>query len=100
MRMLARVFRRKALILEGRAVMRSYWGRTRAVMRLLVAIFSDLRRRAWWAYRAGGLHIHTPRTTIVARRPAEGRTYAPVVTAAWRPLAAHARPVRLLTLAL
>ncbi len=73
--------------------MRTYWGRAGAIMGLLVAIFSDLRRRAWWAYRAGGLHVHAPRTTIVAPRPAERQTYVPVVTAIWRPVVARALPV-------
>ncbi len=73
--------------------MRTYWGRAGAIMGLLVAILSDLRRRAWWAYRAGGLHVHAPRTTIVAPCPAERQTYVPVVTAIWRPVVARALPV-------
>ena len=73
--------------------MRKRWGRTSAILGLLVAIFSDLRRRAWWAYRARGMHAHAPRTTIVARRPAERQSYVPVATAEWRPLLQGALPV-------
>ena len=28
--------------------MRTYWNRKTAILGLLLAIFSDLRRRAWW----------------------------------------------------
>ena len=74
--------------------MSSGWRRARAVAGLLVTIFSDLRRRAWWAYRTGGIHTHAPRTTVVAPRPVERHAYVPVVTDVWRAVAARALPVQ------
>jgi hypothetical protein len=73
--------------------MRSNWGRRSAMVRLLAAIFGDLRRRAWWAYRTGGIPTALPRTTIVARQPTERQTYVPLVSADWRPLVSRALPV-------
>ncbi len=64
--------------------MRTQWSRAGAVLGLLAAIFSDLRRRAWWAYRRGGLPAYEPRTTIVAPRPAEWNMVMPNVDANWR----------------
>ncbi len=64
--------------------MRTQWSRAGAVLGLLAAIFSDLRRRAWWAYRRGGLAAYEPRTTIVAPRPAEWNVGMPNVDANWR----------------
>jgi hypothetical protein len=64
-----------------------------AIAGLLLAILNDLRRRAWWAYRRGGVADPTPRVTIVARREAQQRPYPPQLTAAWRPLAERALPV-------
>jgi hypothetical protein len=81
-------------IAKERKPMRNQWGRAGAVMRLLAAIFSDLGRRTWWAYRARGLHTPMPRTTIVAPRPADRQTYVPVVTETWRPVVAGALPVQ------
>ena len=74
--------------------MRIPWSRAGAILGLLVAIFSDLTRRAWWAYRRGGLHAAPPRVTLVARRPAQRHTYVPQVTANWRPVAARALPIQ------
>ena len=74
--------------------MRRPWGRARAMLGLLAAIFSDLGRRAWWAYRRGGLHMYQPHVTVVARRPGERHTYVPMVTDVWRPVVAQALPVR------
>jgi len=73
--------------------MRLRIGRFGAMLRLLLAIFADLRRRAWWAYRTGGAHLHVPRTSIVSRRSHAEQVAVPRVTAAWRPLAARAIPV-------
>jgi hypothetical protein len=70
------------------------WRRTRAIVSLLVTIFSDLRRRAWWAYRTGGIHTQAPRMTIVAPRPVERHAYVPVVTDVWRAVVARALPVQ------
>jgi hypothetical protein len=70
------------------------WSRLGPGLRLLLAIFADLGRRAWWAYRAHGLHTPRPHTTLVAPRPAEARPYAPLVTPAWRAVAARALPVQ------
>lgn len=80
--------------------MRPRWGRVGAGLGLLVAIFSDLRRRAWWAYRAGGLHAHGPDAMIVAPRPAAPRAYVPEVTGIWRPVIARALPVEAIGMAL
>ena len=74
--------------------MRTRWGRFGAMMGLLVAIFSQLARRAWWAYRARGLHLHAPRTSVVMPRPAARHTYVPEVTSVWRPVVDQALPVR------
>src|SRR5919199_3936434 len=74
--------------------MSSAWRRAGAIAGLLVTIFSDLRRRAWWAYRTGGMHASTPRTTIVAPRPVERHAYVPVVTDVWRAVVAGALPVQ------
>lgn len=74
--------------------MRGRWGRIRVIGGVLAAILSDLRRRAWWAYRRGGVPVYSPPTTIVARLPAERGTYVPRVTAIWQPLAADALPVQ------
>ncbi len=73
--------------------MRTYWGRASAITGLLAAIFSDLRRRTWWAYRAGSHHTFRPTTTIVARRPAAHSTYVPVVTENWRSVVTKALPI-------
>lgn len=73
--------------------MARFWGRLGVALGLLAAIFSDLRRRAWWAYRARGVDNDWPRTTIVARRPVERQSYVPVVTPMWAAVAARALPV-------
>lgn len=70
-----------------------FWGRLSVAAGLLAAIFSDLRRRAWWSYRARGADRDWPRTMIVARRPAERRSYVPMVTPMWDAVAARALPV-------
>lgn len=63
------------------------------VVQLLLAIFADLRRRAWWAYRAGFRQQGAPPIARVERRVAEPEIRAPLVTAAWRPLADRALPL-------
>ncbi len=69
------------------------WSRWRAIAGLLLAIFNDLRRRAWWAYRRGGLAPVEPRVALIARRETQTRPYAPRVTSAWQALAERALPI-------
>ncbi len=80
--------------------MRGRWGRAGAITGLLVAIFGDLGRRAWWAYRAGGREQRAIRTSIVARRPADRATHVPLITPAWQPFVAQALPVQATAVAL
>ena len=70
------------------------WNRLGPGLRLLLAIVTDLGRRAWWAYRAHGLHAASPQTTLVAPRPADALPNTPLVTPAWRAVADRALPVR------
>lgn len=72
--------------------MRERWERTGAITRLLMAIFGNLSRRAWWAYHGGPARPAPARTSIVARRPTERHTFAPQVNAAWQAVAAGALP--------
>ena len=69
--------------------MRARWGRTSAIVGLAIAIFSDLRRRAWWSYRRGA-QVERPHTTLVSQRPGAQRSYIPRVTSEWRTVAASA----------
>src|SRR4051794_8564014 len=73
------------------------WVRIGASAGILLAIFGDLWRRAWWAYRTGTLRGHQPRTTIVAPRPTAQPAGIPMLTPTWRPAAARALPVGELT---
>ncbi len=73
--------------------MRTWWRRTSAMVGLLAAIFSDLRRRAWWAYRHGSSEGFTPLVAVSARRRTEYETYIPTVTPSWQAVAARALPV-------
>lgn len=70
--------------------MSGQWSRVGAGIQLFLAIFGDLRRRAWWAYRAHGLHLQRPQTTIVARRPGAAQPAVPLVTGAWKTVVAGA----------
>lgn len=76
--------------------MQTRWGRTSAAIRLIVAIFSDLRRRAWWSYRKGTFD-YMPRTTIVAPQPPQQQPYVPRITSDWRSVAAHALTINAIT---
>ncbi len=80
--------------------MRGRWGRAGAITGLLVAIFGDLGRRAWWAYRAGATEQRPTRTSIVARRPADRATHVPLITPAWQPFVAQALPPQAVAVAL
>jgi hypothetical protein len=60
---------------------------------LLIAILSDLRRRAWWAYRSTEMHRRQPIPMIIAQRPVEATPYVPQVTPPWRAVAETALPV-------
>lgn len=60
---------------------------------LLLAILSDLRRRAWWAYRSTEIHRRQPIPMIIAQRPADALPYVPQVTPPWRAVADAALPV-------
>lgn len=80
--------------------MRGRWGRAGAISGLLLAIFGDLGRRAWWAYRSGAAHNRPTRTSIVARRPVERATHVPLITPAWQPFVAQALPVQVAAVAL
>ena len=80
--------------------MRGRWGRAGAISGLLLAIFGDLGRRAWWAYRSGATHQRPTRTSIVARRPVERATHVPLITPAWQPFVAQALPVQAAAMAL
>lgn len=73
--------------------MRTWWRRKSAVVGLLAAIFSDLRRRAWWAYRHGSSDGYRPTVGVTARRRVEHTTYVPTLSASWQSVAAHALPV-------
>ena len=73
--------------------MRDRFDRAGAITRLLMAIFNDLSRRTWWAYRSRS-QVPPPRTTIVARRPMERHQHVPKVTPAWEPLVAQSLPAR------
>ena len=80
--------------------MRGRWGRAGAMAGLLVAIFGDLGRRAWWAYRGGASAQRPTRTSIVARRPADRATHVPLITPAWQHFVAQALPVQAAAVAL
>ncbi len=73
--------------------MRTWWRRNSAVLGLLAAIFSDLRRRAWWAYRHGSSQGFRPTVSVTARRRAEHAAYVPTLSASWHGVAARALPV-------
>lgn len=73
--------------------MRTWWRRTSASVGLLAAIFSDLRRRAWWAYRHGAAEGYRPSVGVTARLRAEQMTYVPTLSASWQNVVAHALPV-------
>lgn len=73
--------------------MRTWWRRTSAGLSLFAAIFGDLRRRAWWAYRRGALEGDRPLVATSARRRVEHATYVPTLTSMWQGVAARALPV-------
>lgn len=79
--------------------MRARFGRLSAVTSLLLAIFADLRRRAWWAYRRDGMYQYKPRPAVVMRQEVDRRASAPALTADWRKVAAQALPVAAAALA-
>ena len=74
--------------------MRTNWSRARAILGLLVAIFADLQRRAWWLGRRRSVENMPHSTSIVAPRPVEQRTYVPEVGSLWRPVVDRALSVQ------
>jgi hypothetical protein len=73
--------------------MRTWWRRTNAGLSLFAAIFGDLRRRAWWAYRRGAMEAQRPLVATAARRRVEHDAYVPTLTPLWQGVAARALPV-------
>ena len=74
--------------------MRTNWSRARAILGLLVAIFIDLQRRAWWLGRRRSVENMPHSTSIVAPRRVEQRTHVPEVGSLWRPVVEHALSVQ------
>ncbi len=74
--------------------MRTNWSRARAILGLLVAIFTDLQRRAWWLGRSRSIQNMPHPTSIIAPRPVEQRTYVPEVGSLWRPVVERALSVQ------
>lgn len=73
--------------------MGTWWRRTSAGLSLFAAIFGDLRRRAWWAYRRGASEGYRPLVATTARRHAAHEAYVPTLTPLWQGVAARALPV-------
>ncbi len=76
-----------------RKAMDTLFRRVGTITGLLFAIVSDLRRRAWWAYRSGEIHRRQPVPMIIAQRPADALPYVPQVTPPWRAVADSALSV-------
>lgn len=67
------------------------------MLSLLLAIFSDLRRRAWWLGRRSAFEAVPHPTTILAALPAEQAGHVPQVGSLWRSVAERALPVQTLS---
>lgn len=74
--------------------MRTRWSRTTAILGLLIAIFSDLRRRAWWLGRRSAFEAVPHPTTLVTTRSVEQLGHVPRVGWLWRPVVERALPVQ------
>lgn len=66
--------------------MRTRWSRTTAILGLLLAIFSDLRRRAWWLGRRSAFEAVPHPTTLVTTRSIDQSNHVPRVGWLWRPV--------------